>query len=293
MVFLGGEMAPARGQRVQLDEAGPQEPVGGGRGGEDAADRYRAPALDKGLDILELLAATEEGLSQAEIAKALERTPNEIYRMLDRLLRRHYVARTPSDRYMLTLKLFTLAHHHAPMRRLVDHALPEMRAFAQRSRQSCHIAIFERGQVVVIGKADSPNNWGLSIRTGTTLDLYSTASGHVLLAFSSPAERSFMMEQHAGTPGEKAPDDLDARLAIVAERGHASMESAQSPGMLSLSAPILGPGGVVIAALSCPYLPRLDLPDTPSPEQVVADLCRTAAQIAPAAGHDGGSARLD
>ncbi|HET7411708.1 MAG TPA: IclR family transcriptional regulator, partial [Pararhizobium sp.] len=34
----------------------------------DAAngDRYRAPALDKALDIIELLAAADEGLSQAE-----------------------------------------------------------------------------------------------------------------------------------------------------------------------------------------------------------------------------------
>src|SRR5690606_7969001 len=81
------------------------ERVGNGvAGGED--DRYRAPALDKGLDIIELLAGTAEGLSQAEIAKALDRTPNEIYRMLDRLVRRAYVRRTPGDRYEITLKLF-------------------------------------------------------------------------------------------------------------------------------------------------------------------------------------------
>ena len=65
----------------------------------DSEDRYRAPALDKGLDILELLAGTADGLSQAEIAKALDRTPNEIYRMLDRLVRRDFVRRTPEDRY--------------------------------------------------------------------------------------------------------------------------------------------------------------------------------------------------
>jgi hypothetical protein len=34
----------------------------------DDTDRYRAPALDKGLDIIELLADTDEPLSQAEIA---------------------------------------------------------------------------------------------------------------------------------------------------------------------------------------------------------------------------------
>ena len=56
-------------------------------------DRYRAPALDKGLDILELLAGLDGGLTQAEIAKLLGRTPNEFYRMLDRLVRRGYVTR--------------------------------------------------------------------------------------------------------------------------------------------------------------------------------------------------------
>ena len=50
-------------------------------GAMDEGDRYRAPALDKGLDILELLARTDDGLSQAEIAKALARSPNEIYRI--------------------------------------------------------------------------------------------------------------------------------------------------------------------------------------------------------------------
>ena len=62
-------------------------------------DKYRAPALDKGLDIIELLASTDDTLSQAEIAKSLDRSPNEIYRMLDRLVRRAYVRRTEGDRY--------------------------------------------------------------------------------------------------------------------------------------------------------------------------------------------------
>ena len=61
---------------------------------DSEAARYRAPALDKGLDILELLAASSAGLTQAEIAKGLGRGPNEIYRMLDTLVRRGYVTRT-------------------------------------------------------------------------------------------------------------------------------------------------------------------------------------------------------
>ena len=117
-------------------------------------DRYRAPALDKGLDILELLASTEEGLTQAEIAKALGRTPNEFYRMLDRLVRRKYIARVGGDRYELTLKLFALAHQHAPVRRLVSQAMPLMRAFTQETHQAAHIAVYDRGEVIVVAQVE-------------------------------------------------------------------------------------------------------------------------------------------
>ena len=60
---------------------------------DEEAERYRAPALDKGLDILELLSSVDGGLTQSEIAKKLGRSPNEFYRMLDRLVRRGYVTK--------------------------------------------------------------------------------------------------------------------------------------------------------------------------------------------------------
>ena len=84
-------------------------------GGAPPDDRYRAPALDKGLDILELLAQQPQGLTRAEIVKEMDRSANEIYRMLERLVARQYVMRSASgDRYALSLKLFALANMHPP-----------------------------------------------------------------------------------------------------------------------------------------------------------------------------------
>ena len=251
---------------------------------EDIGDRYRAPALDKGLDILELLAATEEGLSQAEIAKALDRTPNEIYRMLERLVRRHYVARTAGDRYELTLKLFVLAHQHVPIRRLVSQAMPELRAFARTAGQACHLAIYDRGHVVVVGQVDSPGYWGLAIRVGSRVGLFNTGSGHVLLAFATARERAFMDEEHELMPNEVRPADLDERLAGVRVRGHESMPSQQTVGVRNLSVPVFGPNDTVVAALTCPYLTWTDPSSTPAVETTLGLLRAAARQIAPAAG---------
>ncbi len=251
---------------------------------EDIGDRYRAPALDKGLDIIELLAATEEALSQAEIAKALDRTPNEIYRMLDRLVRRRYVARTAGDRYELTLKLFALAHQHAPVRRLVSQAMPELRAFARTAGQACHLAVYDRGHVVVVGQVDSPGYWGLAIRVGARVSLFNTGSGHVLLAFASARERATMIEEHELMPGESQPDRFEERLAAVRERGYESMASQQTVGVRNLSAPVFGPNGTVVAALTCPYLSWTDPGSTPDVPATIELLRAAAHRIAPAAG---------
>jgi DNA-binding IclR family transcriptional regulator len=231
---------------------------------DEVEERYRAPALDKGLDILELLAETEEGLSQAEIAKALSRSPNEIYRMLDRLVRRGYIARMSTDRYELTLKLFALAHRHAPMRRLVSQAMPVLRDFARQAGQSCHLAVYDRGEVIVVAQVDSPSYWGIAVRVGARVGLFDTGSGHVLLAYASPAERKLMAEEHEMMPLETRPADLDGRLAEIVKRGYEQMESRQTPSVVNLTVPILGPHGSIIAAMTSPYVQRLD---THSPDQ--------------------------
>jgi len=231
---------------------------------DEVEERYRAPALDKGLDILELLAETEEGLSQAEIAKALSRSPNEIYRMLDRLVRRGYIARTTTDRYELTLKLFALAHRHAPMRRLVSQAVPVLRDFARAAGQSCHLAVYDRGEVIVVAQVDSPSYWGIAVRVGARVGLFDTGSGHTLLAYATPTERKLMAEEHEMLPLETRPADLDARLADIVKRGYEQMESRQTPSVVNLSVPILGPHGSILAAMTCPYVQRLD---THSPDQ--------------------------
>ena len=231
---------------------------------DEVEERYRAPALDKGLDILELLAETEEGLSQAEIAKALNRSPNEIYRMLDRLVRRGYIARATTDRYELTLKLFALAHRHAPMRRLVSQSMPVLRDFARAAGQSCHVAVYDRGEVIVVAQVDSPSYWGIAVRVGARVGLFDTGSGHVLLAYATATERKLMAEEHELLPLETRPGDLESRLADIVERGYEQMESRQTPSVVNLAVPILGPHGSIIAAMTCPYVQRLD---TNSPDQ--------------------------
>ena len=248
-------------------------------------DRYRAPALDKGLDILELLAEIDGGLTQAEIAKRLGRSPNEFYRMLDRLVRRGYVTRIDGDRYSLTLKLFGLAQSHAPVRRLVSFATPFMRELAEETRQANQLAVFDRGSVVVVAQFEAPGYWGISIRVGSHISLYDTGSGHVLMAFRPQQERLMMINEYSrSNEHPTVAKEFFDRLDQIRERGYEMMPSAQTAGVYNLSAPILGPEGRAIAALTIPFITLVNVPQAPDITQTLEILTRTTRQLSELAG---------
>lgn len=246
--------------------------------GEDLG-RYRAPALDKGLDILELLAEHAAGLTQADIAKALGRSPSELYRMLDTLVRRGYVRRSPRDeRLMLGIKLFALATRHPPMRRLLQVAGEVTSAVADETQQSCHLTLYREGALFVAVQADSPGRLGLGVRLGTSINLMNTGSGHAMLAFQSEERRRRMIAACADAAG--GPPAIDpAVIAAVRARGHVRKKSSQTFGVTDLAFPILGRTGDAVAALAVPYIRRLEPRDAPRIEACLAVLGRAARDL--------------
>lgn len=226
---------------------------------QDKDERYRAPALDKGLDILELLSEQPGGLTRAEIVKAMCRGPSEVYRMLERLVARDYVSRSPEgDRYALTMKLFVLAHRHPPVRRLVARALPLMDGFASDAGQSCHLVVPEGGAALVVAHASCPGNWEFGIRIGAHIDLLATGSGQTLLAFQDEHSQAEATIRWEGTKLAIARSKLEPVLEGYRKDGHRIAESQQIRGVDDISVPILTPDGYAIAVLTCPYIQRLD-----------------------------------
>ncbi len=241
-------------------------------------DRYRAPALEKGLDILELLAAQPDGMSQGDIARALGRSPNEIYRMLATLVRRQFLTRLPpDDRYALSLRMFSISQRHPPLNRLIDIALPLMRAVTKQAWQSCHLGMENDGEIVIIASVLAPGNWGLALRVGSVIGLANTGTGRILAAFRPRDEAEQMLARHKPALGEPAIDPAQyyERLAQIREVGFDIMASDTTVGVTNLSFPVFDPHGRAITAVSCPYLKRIDevpVPDMAEVQQIYANL---------------------
>ena len=247
--------------------------------GENAdSPRYTAPALEKGLDILDVLVDTAEGYTLNELSVKLGRTVSEIFRMVVTLERRGYVQGDHNDRYTLTLKLFEMAHRQQPIRSLTAMALPLLRDLANMTRQSCHLSIYNSGRVAVIAQVDSPERWSFGLKVGAVMGLTDTSSGHVLLAFRDVAERERMLAAHTRVEGENdvEPAALLALLDEIRATGHEIVPSRQMRGVTNVAFPVIGSTGDAIAAVNVPYLERIDKKVNPEFDEV----CRMVGEMA-------------
>lgn len=220
-------------------------------------EKYNAPALDKGLDIIETLAEAGESLTQGEIAKRLDRSVSEIFRMLVVLRRRGLIALDEtSDRYYLTTRLFELAHRIPIVKRLTVAALPVMQRLAAQTNQSCHLAVRSADSIVIVGQVDNPGNNVLSVRMGARIEIWRTSSGRVILAYSDPEEREKAIA-NIPHPDKMSARKLRGELDQIAHQGYEQLHSLVVKGIENISAPILGFDGFATAALTIPYMERL------------------------------------
>lgn len=246
----------------------------------NGSSKYRAPALDKGLDILELLAERDDGLTQKQIANRLGRSVNEIFRMLSVLKERRYVElRSDGDRYVLSTKLFALSHRHPPMKRLVNAGMPRLRSVAEKTRQSCHLGTFHQGALLIVAQVDSPESVGYHVDAGATFDFFETSSAHVLLAFNSPTEQERMLRDVPAPALARVDREvLEERLQSIRTNGYEARDSDVVRAVRNIAVPIFGFSGNAVATLTVPYLFKMTGYDQPSPEE--------AQEVASAAGRD-------
>jgi DNA-binding IclR family transcriptional regulator len=249
----------------------------------DGKRYYPTPALEKGLDILELFASTPEGMTISEVARRLNRTMSEIFRMLLCLEQRGYLTQSGNkDRYHLTLRLFRLAQEHPPTKRMVTEALPIMHWLAHELRQSCHLGVLDGGHVVILAQVDSPESTGFYVKVGSKVDLMHAATGHVILAHQTEDVCERAIQEWALETRKKKPTDLDSHLAKIRVRGYERRASYEVAGVVNISFPVLNSQGNAVAGLTVPYVKRIE--DTVGIPQVIAALRTASRQISEAMG---------
>lgn len=247
---------------------------------------YSAPALEKGLDIIEALAKEPEGLTSAEISSRLNRPMGQLFRMLVVLQQRGYVAyQADAERYEMTLKLFELAHGLGPVKRLNLVAAPLMKQLAQVIGQSCHLVIYYAGKGHVVVQQNAPSTRVLSVRLGAEAELSNTCSGHILLAFAEEAERSEMIMAIPDSHHKPTKSALKRIVERVRDDGFERIPSPLIQGVEDIGYPVFDHTGTVVAVIVVPFLAYLDGSHPVKIEDARKAIEKAALQITSGLGH--------
>ncbi len=203
--------------------------------------RYSAPALDKGLDILEFLAGERLPLSQLEVSQGLGRTSGEIYRMLMCLEERGYVIRDgESGKFRLTLKLYELGHKQNPTMLLRHAAHLPMESLAEETGHACHLSAQYGRSLLVLIERMPPRQICLAVGEGTVLPLIQTSSGKVLLSRMGAAEASKLLEDDPlyAAMSEAKRTTFSRELEKIRKAGELMTRSSQSKGVTDFAVPV-------------------------------------------------------
>ncbi|MGF7232324.1 IclR family transcriptional regulator [Arachidicoccus sp.] len=242
--------------------------------------KYHAPALEKGLDILEYISMEGKPVSQTDIATGIEKSPNEIYRMLICLEHRGYLLRDDvSGKYRPSMKLYNLSHRHSPIDEIRKASRYPMDDLAEKIKQSCHIGVLYQDKLIVISQARSPEPIALSIEEGSLFPLMLTASGKILLAFMEENSRFELLRRNDlfSSYSLRKQQKFLASLEEIREEGHYLTPSDLATGVMDITVPVRN-GSEAIASLTISIL-MTQMKDTIPAENIVADAKLAAQKI--------------
>ncbi|WP_434358730.1 IclR family transcriptional regulator [Parasalinivibrio latis] len=220
---------------------------------EGSKTEYRAPAVSKALDIIEFLCVQDEPLTKKEIAEALGKTVNEIFRMLEELKRRNYVVHdVKSGKYWLSMKLYQIANHHRPIERLTRACAVYLKRLAQETQQSCHVTVFDSNKMLVIAQSFSPYMMGFGVKIGAQIDVHASGSGLVYLSSCTDDEVERLLT--LGNMASNEKDQIKSALIEVRDKTFYIGASEVVPGVTDLSFPVYSVNRQLEAVLTVPYL---------------------------------------
>ncbi|MGI9863118.1 IclR family transcriptional regulator [Moorella naiadis] len=212
-------------------------------------------SLEKGLKVLEALAAAGEGVGLSELSRRLGLNKSTVYRLLTTLKAYGYVEQeAATERYTLGLKVLDLSSSLLDRLDVRAVAHPYLKELAAASQEVAHMVIRNNGEAVYVDKVEGNRTIRMYSQIGHRVAMHSTAVGKAMLAFLPPEEVAKII---AGkglprfTPRTiTTMAALEAELDRVRESGYAIDDSENEEGIRCVGAPIFDHRGRVVAALS-------------------------------------------
>ena len=247
-----------------------------------------AKILAKGLNLLEELAQSAEGMTAVGLAESIGIHKTSVYRYLNTLLQAGYIQTNGDGRYHLGNKILELGSQLLRRMPLRETAHPFLIELNDDTQMTVHLCVLDRQDVVYIDKIESHRTLPIMSRIGSRAPAYCTGVGKALLS-GLPTDqvvsllREVTLERR--TPNTITdPIQLLEEIKLTAERGYAIDNGEHEEGIKCFAAPIKGYGRDIVGAVSLTGLKReFDNPE--ELKKMITAITKTATEISRALGH--------
>jgi len=247
-----------------------------------------AKILEKGLNIVEDLAQSAQGMTAVELANSIGIHKTSVYRYLNTLLNAGYIQSNGDGHYHLGNKILELGSQLLRRMPLRETAHPFLVKLSAETEKTVHLCVLDGQDVIYIDKVESQQTLPIMSRIGSRAPAYCTGVGKALLS-GLPTDQIVSLLQGITLEKRTAttitdPMQLLEEIKLTAERGYAIDNGEHEEGIKCFAALIRGYGGGVVGAISLTGLKReFDNPE--EAKRMISTITKTATEISRELGH--------
>lgn len=219
------------------------------------AETEAVKSAQRGLQILDLLTASEKPLTFTEISEALAYPRSSLHNLLRTLVQSGWAELDPVNRrYTLGIRAWQAGNAYLRAVDLADRARPYMERIRDALDETVQLAVRDGRHNVYVAKADGSQMLMLASAVGRRLHAHATGVGKTLLADLTDDELHELLD---GEPLERFTeqtitdlDELAKELAEIRDRGYGLDNEEYTLGVRCVAVPVRDHTGTVVAAMS-------------------------------------------
>lgn len=243
--------------------------------------KYYSRAVAKALHVLDLLGACPQPMSLHELTQLVKLTKTSLFRLLYTLEAEGAIQKDAGGHYSLTANPAKPAARRY-LESVLETGSAQLRELVREYRETASLAFLFDNHIEVIAVVESPQIVRMGNTVGRILQPHASSLGKCITAYQREERREHLIRSYgitAITPHTIVDEQaLHQELEQIRARGHGLDREETCPDGFCFGAPVLGPDGFAVAAISV-SLPRLRLPAPPGQQKLIESVKRAAARV--------------
>lgn len=217
-------------------------------------NKYHIPILEKGMQVIELIAQSEKGLTIQEMVNSLEHSKTSVYRIVCSLEEMGYLRKNKdTNSFSITKKLFRIGLSSLGTTTIIEHAYEPMRRLRDSLRETVVLGTLMGSKIIILEQVIGSHHFSFILKPGVGVCLHASAPGKAMMAYVSELERKEILENiefkaYTENTVTTIPDYLK-ELERVKATGYGLDMGEELTGVRCIGAPVFNQAGKVAAAV--------------------------------------------